>query len=463
MAKREITIGRSASCDISLGESAEFASTCHGTIFWNGTQLMYKDTSTNGTVINNTMVHLKTIPINHGDTILIAGKYQISWEKIDSLLAPSRMSYQPTRLLKLKTVTSCRKCGTPLDDRAKFCPNCGTFQGGDTHINMNKKEITIGRSTSCDIRLGQNCDFASTYHGTIFWNGTQLMYKDTSTNGTVINNTMVHGRTVPINHGDTILIAGKYQIAWEKIDSFLAPYSMSYQPTTLSKLNTVTSCRKCGTKLNVGTRYCPKCGTPCNSSSSQSVGKSGIIGKESPKELIKAFLSVLLVIALVGGGWFVWESLGNDNSLDRLAKAVVNFVYRKVDSTSYIENEVKKMMIETMRKKGQNLTITKLSLVHQGGNSYEGLAEGTLDWKKIQLDVYAVYDGINVKAEWQPTAAYIQEETNRIIEEQEREYDKMMKEYQKQADEAARRAEERYQEEIERQRFLNEFGEQSMY
>jgi hypothetical protein len=215
--------------------------------------------------------------------------------------------------------------------------------------------------------------------------------------------------------------------------------------------------------LNVGTRYCPKCGTPCNSSSSQSVGKSGIIGKESPKELIKAFLSVLLVIALVGGGWFVWESLGNDNSLDRLAKAVVNFVYRKVDSTSYIENEVKKMMIETMRKKGQNLTITKLSLVHQGGNSYEGLAEGTLDWKKIQLDVYAVYDGINVKAEWQPTAAYIQEETNRIIEEQEREYDKMMKEYQKQADEAARRAEERYQEEIERQRFLNEFGEQSMY
>lgn len=113
-----------------------------------------------------------------------------------------------------------------------------------------------------------------------------------------------------------------------------------------------------------------------------------------------------------------------------------------------LEDAVKEIMVETMREKGQSLSITKLSLVHQGGNSYEGLAEGTLDGKKIQLDVYAVYDGINVKAEWQPTAAYVQEESNRIIEEQQREYDKMMKEYQKQADEAARRAEESYQEEI---------------
>ena len=128
-----------------------------------------------------------------------------------------------------------------------------------------------------------------------------------------------------------------------------------------------------------------------------------------------------------------------------------------------LEDAVKEIMVETMREKGQSLSITKLSLVHQGSNSYEGLAEGTLDGKKIQLEVYAVYDGINVKAEWQPTAAYVQEESNRIIEEQQREYDRMMKEYQKQADEAARRAEESYQKEIERQRFLNEFGEQSMY
>ena len=106
---------------------------------------MYKDTSTNGTVINNMMVHGKTVPINHGDTILIAGKYQITWEKIDSLLAPSKMAYQPTRLLRLNTVTTCRKCGTQLDDRAKFCPNCGNIISGSyNRQETNRKRILLG-------------------------------------------------------------------------------------------------------------------------------------------------------------------------------------------------------------------------------------------------------------------------------------------------------------------------------
>ena len=56
-------------------------------------------------------------------------------------------------------------------------------------------------------------------------------------------------------------------------------------------------------------------------------------------------------------------------------------------------------------------------------------------------DVYAIYDGANVKAEWQPTAEYIQKENNRIFEEQQRESDRMLKEYQKE--------QERYLEELE--------------
>lgn len=115
---------------------------------------------------------------------------------------------------------------------------------------------------------------------------------------------------------------------------------------------------------------------------------------------------------------------------------------------SELEREVKKMMVDTMREKGQSLTITKLSLVHQGGNNYEGLASGTIDGEKIELDVYVVYDGASFKAEWQPTDEYVQKEANRIYEEQQREYDRMMKEQQKQ--------QEKYLRELEREQEMNQ-------
>ena len=133
MAKREITIGRSTSCDICLGESAEYASTYHGTIFWNGTQLMYKDMSTNGTIINNMVVNNNTVPINHGDTILIAGKYHISWGQIDALLSPSTISHQQTKILNSNNMTYCNKCGTPVNSGSSYCPKCGCPLGANAN------------------------------------------------------------------------------------------------------------------------------------------------------------------------------------------------------------------------------------------------------------------------------------------------------------------------------------------
>ena len=122
-----------------------------------------------------------------------------------------------------------------------------------------------------------------------------------------------------------------------------------------------------------------------------------------------------------------------------------------------LEKEVKKTMVDTMREKGQNLTITKLSLVHQGGNNYEGLASGTIDGEKIELDVYVVYDGASFKAEWQPTAEYVQKENNRIYEEQQREYERMMKENQKQQEKALREVEEA-ERELEMQMNTNDWN-----
>ena len=61
-------------------------------------------------------------------------------------------------------------------------------------------------------------------HGTIYYDGNQLMFRDNSSNGTMINNISVRKRAVPIRRGDSIMIAGKYPINWNQIDSFF-PYT----------------------------------------------------------------------------------------------------------------------------------------------------------------------------------------------------------------------------------------------
>lgn len=85
---------------------------------------------------------------------------------------------------------------------------------------MNIREITIGRSKDCDIFLDARCIYASSNHGAIYYDGTQLMYRDTSSNGTMINNVTVWHRAVPIKRGDIIMIAGRYQLNWNQIDKF---------------------------------------------------------------------------------------------------------------------------------------------------------------------------------------------------------------------------------------------------
>lgn len=109
---------------------------------------------------------------------------------------------------------------------------------------MMLREVTIGRSKDCDIYLDERCIYASSHHATIYYDGNQLMYRDCSSNGTMINNVSVKHRAVPIRRGDTIMVAGKYQISWNQIDvyfpgrpqqqmapqqSFQQPFQQSYQ------------------------------------------------------------------------------------------------------------------------------------------------------------------------------------------------------------------------------------------
>lgn len=85
---------------------------------------------------------------------------------------------------------------------------------------MDLREITIGRSRNCDIFLDPQCQYASNMHATIYYNGQHLVYRDTSTNGTIINGRLYKHQEVVIHRGDQIVLAGKYMLPWAKIDSF---------------------------------------------------------------------------------------------------------------------------------------------------------------------------------------------------------------------------------------------------
>lgn len=88
---------------------------------------------------------------------------------------------------------------------------------------MTLREVTVGRDKNSDIYLDDRCAYASNHHGTIYYDGNQLMFRDNSSNGTMINNIMVKRRAVPIRRGDIIMVAGRYQLNWNQIDAFFPP------------------------------------------------------------------------------------------------------------------------------------------------------------------------------------------------------------------------------------------------
>lgn len=226
-------------------------------------------------------------------------------------------------------------------------------------------------------------------------------------------------------------------------------------------------CGNCGTQLNDGVKFCPKCGHPTKNAGEVMKSVSNNTVNEPEEEQMETWQKVIAILFWPAGLVFAIVSFvkkKNAVANTALLYTAIGFAIAMILSAalggcssavpggssnyekalvdkSTLENEVKKIMTENARGQGHYITVYKLSLVHQGGNNYVGLADGTFDGRNMQWDVYAVCDGANVKAEWQPTTEYVQKENNRIIEEQQREYNRMMKEYQKQAEEQMRQIE----------------------
>lgn len=81
------------------------------------------------------------------------------------------------------------------------------------------KSITVGRDLSCDIIL--NNPRISRMHASISVVNGGYVYKDMSTNGSVVNGKTVKSKNVNIRPGDTILLAATDALPWSKVQMLL--------------------------------------------------------------------------------------------------------------------------------------------------------------------------------------------------------------------------------------------------
>ena len=79
------------------------------------------------------------------------------------------------------------------------------------------RTITIGRDDSCDIII--NNERVSRFHANIIPEGNGYIYRDKSSNGTVINGTMIRNSDKFIQYGDQVLLAGNIPLPWNRIQS----------------------------------------------------------------------------------------------------------------------------------------------------------------------------------------------------------------------------------------------------
>ncbi len=82
---------------------------------------------------------------------------------------------------------------------------------------MTNKSITIGRAPECSVIVDQSFGRVSNEHATLEIQDGQLIFKDHSSNGTMINGRLIHNSSIAIQNGDKILLADTYELTWPVI------------------------------------------------------------------------------------------------------------------------------------------------------------------------------------------------------------------------------------------------------
>lgn len=77
--------------------------------------------------------------------------------------------------------------------------------------------LTIGRAPECNVIVDQSFGRVSNEHATLEIQDGQLILKDHSSNGTMINGRLIHHSSIAIQNGDKILLADSYELTWPDI------------------------------------------------------------------------------------------------------------------------------------------------------------------------------------------------------------------------------------------------------
>jgi len=88
------------------------------------------------------------------------------------------------------------------------------------------KSITIGRDDSCDIII--NHERVSRFHANITRESNAYLYRDTSSNGTLINGILIKNRNIYIRSGDQVLLPGNIPLPWNQVQNIMSspdPYN----------------------------------------------------------------------------------------------------------------------------------------------------------------------------------------------------------------------------------------------
>ena len=150
-------------------------------------------------------------------------------------------------------------------------------------------------------------------------------------------------------------------------------------------------CGNCGTQLNDGAKFCPKCG--------QTVG-----GGESPQQQVNQSQQQYVEQEEEKSFMYrMWHSKWN--WIGAIAFLIVIVAANTCGgSKSNIEKTTKEIMVDRYKKEGINLVVKKLNLVHKSGNEYTGIAECKVDGEDAQFSLKVISDGQTVQAEWEVSA-----------------------------------------------------------
>ena len=173
-------------------------------------------------------------------------------------------------------------------------------------------------------------------------------------------------------------------------------------------------CRNCGTQLNDGDNFCPKCGKVVYEvsfdSKQESDSKQGSDSEqeETMKLWKKIFYFLVGPVGILAGFFYIFtmrRSMAKSAFFCGIIGTVI-LLFAAPEINKYFsfnepEHTAKQILIDRFRDdKGVPLDITDFSLIHKVGNEYTGIVKCIINGKAAEFYVDVVYDGSKVLVEW---------------------------------------------------------------